>query len=154
MILQFIVVASGVSSFVYVLFVRDYCYDHFTVSMLAVQPPYKTPQLNAPHNRPQHLQHNENTGHATPSAILSHDCATLSREKVADAAKVWLHAATLSSKKTPLLRQFSRFTILLHEDSSKMAKLFHVQSFLSTSIDRIVRIPFHLIRQPAKTKLL
>ena len=150
MILQFIVFASGVSSFVYVLFVRDYCYDHFTVSMLAVQPPYKTTQLNAPHNR----QHNENTGHATPNAILSHDCATLSREKVADAAKVWLHAATSSSRKTPLLRQFSRFTILLHEDSSKVVKLFHMQSFLSTSIDRIVRIPFHLIRQPAKTKLL
>ena len=31
-------------------------------------------------------------------AILSHECATLSRDKVADAATVELHAATLSRK--------------------------------------------------------
>jgi len=39
-------------------------------------------------------------------AILSHECATLSRDKVADAATVTLHAATLSHKQTHLLHHF------------------------------------------------
>jgi len=63
-------------------------------------------------------------------AILSRDfvarVATLSREKVADAATVKLHAATLSHKQTRLLRHFSRFTIFVHKHSSKMMKLFHI----------------------------
>jgi len=59
-------------------------------------------------------------------AILSHECATLSRDKVADAATVELHAATLSHKQTRLLHHFSRFTILLHKRSSRMTKLFHI----------------------------
>jgi len=45
-------------------------------------------------------------------AILSHECATLSRDKLADAATVELHA--LSRKHTRRLHHFSRFTILLH----------------------------------------
>jgi len=71
-------------------------------------------------------------------AILSHECATLSRDKVTDAAPVELHAATtLSLKQTRLLHHFSCFTILLHKNSSsKMMKLFHIKSFLKTSLDR------------------
>jgi len=53
-------------------------------------------------------------------ALLSHECATLSRDKVADAATVELHTATLSHKQTRLLHHFSRFTILLRKHSSKM----------------------------------
>ena len=45
-------------------------------------------------------------------AILSHECATLLRNKVADSATVELHAATLLRKQTRLLRHFSCFTIL------------------------------------------
>ena len=71
------------------------------------------------------------------SAILSHECATLSRDKVADAATVELHAGTLSRKQTRLLHHFSRFTILIHKNSSsKMMKLFHIKSFLKTSLER------------------
>ena len=56
-----------------------------------------------------------------------HECATSSRDKVADATTVNLHAAaTLARKQTRLLRRFSRFTILLHKHSSKMMKLFHI----------------------------
>ena len=40
-------------------------------------------------------------------AILSHECATLSRDKVVDAATVTLHAATLLHKQTQLLHHFS-----------------------------------------------
>jgi len=36
-------------------------------------------------------------------AILSHECATFSRDKVAEAATIKLHAATLSDKQTRLL---------------------------------------------------
>jgi len=60
------------------------------------------------------------------SVILSHECATLSRAKLADAATVGLHAATLSRNQTRLLHHFSRFTILLHKHSSKMAKFFNI----------------------------
>jgi len=60
------------------------------------------------------------------SVILSHECATLSRDKLADAATVRLHAATLSRNQTRLLHHFSRFTILLHKHSSKMAKFFNI----------------------------
>jgi len=59
-------------------------------------------------------------------AILSHECVTLSREKVADAATVKLHAAILSHKQTRLLHHFSRFRILLHKHNSKMIKLCYI----------------------------
>jgi len=39
-------------------------------------------------------------------AILSHECATLSRDEVADAATVELHTVTLSREQTRLLRHF------------------------------------------------
>jgi len=41
--------------------------------------------------------------------VLSHECATLLRDKVADAATVKLH------KQTRLLHHFSRFPTLLHK---------------------------------------
>jgi len=63
-------------------------------------------------------------------AILSHECATLSRDKVTDAATFELHVATLSRKQTRLLHRFSRFKILLHKHSSKMAKLFYICSII------------------------
>ena len=63
------------------------------------------------------------------------------RRSFADAATVELHTATLSRKQTRrLLHQFSRFTILLHIHSSKMAKLFYIQSFLNSSIDRTLSL--------------
>jgi len=43
-------------------------------------------------------------------ALLLHECATLSRDRVADAATVELYPATLSHKQTRLLHHFSRFT--------------------------------------------
>ena len=52
-------------------------------------------------------------------AILSHVCATLSRDKVAA-------SATLSHKQTRLLRHLFRFTIFIHKHSSKVMKLFHM----------------------------
>ena len=60
--------------------------------------------------------------------FLSHEsAATLSRDKVADAATVELHAATLSRKQTRLLRHFSPFhDPPPHKHSSKMVKSFHV----------------------------
>ena len=58
--------------------------------------------------------------------ILSHECATLSRDNVADSATVELDTATSSHKETRLLHHFSRFTILLHKYSSKMTKSFHI----------------------------
>jgi len=64
------------------------------------------------------------------------------RQSFADAATVELHAATSSRKQTRrLLHQFSRFTILVHnKHSSKMAKLFYIQSFLNSSIDRTLSL--------------
>ena len=59
-------------------------------------------------------------------AILSHKYATLSCKKITYAATVELHAVTLSCKQTRFLYHFSRFTILLHKQTSTMAKLFHI----------------------------
>ena len=59
-------------------------------------------------------------------AILLHECASLSRDRVADAVTVKWHAATLLHKQTWLLHHFSHFTILLHENSSIMMKLFRI----------------------------
>jgi len=59
-------------------------------------------------------------------AILSHECGTLPRDKVADAATVKLHGATLSHKETQILHHFFRFTILLQKLISNMSKLFHI----------------------------
>jgi len=71
-------------------------------------------------------------------AILSRDfiAATLSRDKLADAASVELHTATLSRKQTRLLHQFSRFTIFLHKHRSKLMKIFHISPFVNCCIDR------------------
>ena len=49
------------------------------------------------------------------------------RARLSDAATV---------KQTRFPDHFSRFTILLHRHSSKMAKLFYIYSFLNSSIDR------------------
>ena len=59
-------------------------------------------------------------------AILSHDCATLLSNKVADTVTFKSHAATSVVLTKWLLHHFSRFTILLHKYSSKMEKLFHI----------------------------
>jgi len=50
----------------------------------------------------------------------------IARDKLADAATVKLHAATLSRKQTRLLHHFSRFTIFPRKQSRKMAQLFHI----------------------------
>ena len=59
-------------------------------------------------------------------AILLHECGTLPRDKVADAASVKLHGATFSHKETQILHHFFRFTILLQKLISNMSKLFHI----------------------------
>ena len=71
-------------------------------------------------------------------AILSHECATLLSDKVADTVTFKPHAATFVALTKRLLHHFSRFTILLHKYSSKMVKLFHISSFWNSSIDHVL----------------
>jgi len=83
--------------------------------------------------------------------FLSYECATLSRDKVADAATVELHAATLSRKQTRLLRHFSSF----HDPAltNTVPKWWNrFMSNLFWTLRLIVR--FRFATQPTETKLL